>query len=160
VSTIASFTRLPLGALPGLRDEAIPKKRFLKSPLDTYPEYLATHGQEVVEYPWPGFVLATLLVFLEEEFQIDLMKSAHDELATFLAEARRATTFVLALEHKEKYLEKLAAPVSADRLRDYYNGFNEVDEPDSGVPMQDGIRAFREALEQVDENSVIVLQIG
>lgn len=160
MSAIASFTKLPLGALPGLQEAAVPKKRFLKSPLDTYHEYLKAHGKEVAEYPRPGYVLATLLVYLDEEHQVDLMKSAHNELSDFLTNARGATSFVLTHEHKTMYLEQLASPVAATDLRDYYNEFNEVDEPNAGLFMQEGIAAFRQALGSIDEGSVVLVQIG
>jgi len=68
---------------------------------------------------------------------------------------------MLTQAHKQSYLAKLEQePFREDQLRDYYNAFNEVSEPDSGKPMLDGVRAFREALAQVDENAVVLLVIG
>jgi hypothetical protein len=46
----------------------------------------------VAEYRWSGYVLATLLPYLEEKHQIDLMKS--EELAAFLTNTTRATHFI------------------------------------------------------------------
>ena len=49
-------------------------------------------GAAVAEYRWSGYVLATLLPYLEEKHQIDLMKS--EELAAFLTNTTRATHFI------------------------------------------------------------------
>ena len=46
----------------------------------------------VAEYRWSGYVLATLLPYLEEKQQIDLMKS--DELAAFLTNTTGTTHFI------------------------------------------------------------------
>ncbi len=75
MSAIASFIKLPKSALEGLRKA---------STGGTDRNYLSTNGREVAEYRWSGDVLATLLPYLEEKHQIDLMKSEYGELAAFL----------------------------------------------------------------------------
>ena len=93
MSAIASFTKLPKSALDRVREAAVPKKRFFGAPRDMYEEYLRRHGREVAEYRWSGFVFATLLPYLQEKHQIDLMKSDYNELGTFLTKARGATSY-------------------------------------------------------------------
>ena len=66
MSAIASFIKLPRAALDGLREAAIPKKGLFGPPRDTYIDYLRQHGQEVADYRWSGYVLATLLPYLAE----------------------------------------------------------------------------------------------
>lgn len=100
MSAIASFIKLPKAALDGLRAAAVPKKRHFGAPRDLYPDYLQQHGQEVADYKWSGHVLATLLVCLQKQHQIDLMKSEFDELSTFLSQSRGATCFILTDTHK------------------------------------------------------------
>lgn len=48
---------------------------------------------------------------------------------------------------------------SEEALRDSYNEFNEVDEPDSDRPMLDGIRSFARCLDAVEDGSVVVFGI-
>ena len=84
MSAIASFTKLPKTSLNGLR-QATAQGNF--------DSFLQQHGKPVAGYEWSGFILATLLPYLEEQ-QIQLMKSEHDELATFLCQTLQATCFI------------------------------------------------------------------
>ncbi len=159
MSAIASFIKLPKTALEGLRAVAIPKKRFFGAPRDAYPDYLRQHGQQVADYQRSGFVLATLLPYLEEQHQIALMDSEYDELGKFLTDSRKATHFVFTDAHKRAFLAKLEGQFSEQALRDYFREFNETDEPEAGKWMLEGIRAFRQSLSTLDEGSVVVFSI-
>jgi hypothetical protein len=161
MSAVASFILLPQAALSRLRDAAVPKKRFFGAAKDRYWDFLAQAGREVGDYRWSGYVLATLLCCLEQDHQTNLLKSPYDELAGFLTKARGNTHVIFCMEHRDAYLEKLDPDsLSIDKLRDYYNKFNEVNEPDAGLPMIDGVRAIRQSLAQLDDASVVVLVIG
>ncbi len=160
MSAIASFILIPKAALDGLRDAATPKKSWLGKAKDTYWDYLKQHGREVAEYEWSGYILASLLPFLQAR-QIDLMHSDFDALATHLTQKRGATYFVFTDAHKRAHLTKLAPDSFAEgQLRDYYNEFNATSEPEAGKPMLDGIRAIQQSLQALDESSVVVLSIG
>jgi carotenoid cleavage dioxygenase-like enzyme len=144
-----------------LSKAAVPKRSLFGSPRDTYHDYLRRNGEEVAEYRWSGYVLATLLPYLEEKHQIDLMKSEYDAIATTLTTARQATHFLFTSDLKSKYLDKLnALTVSDEELRDYYNEFNAANESEAGKPMLDGVKTLREALSRVDESSVVLFTIG
>lgn len=161
MSAIASFNLLPVTALDGLRKSAVPKKRIFGGSKDTYWDYLRRNGREVVNYQWSGYVLGTLLCCLKDDYQVDLMRSSYDDLATFLTKARRATHFILSPEHKASYLERLNSSVfTTESLRDSYNAFNATNGPDAGNPMLDGVHAIRESLAGLNEKSVVVLVIG
>ena len=160
MSAIASFIKLPKTALGGLRETAIPKKRLFGSPRDNYPDYLRQHGQPVADYKWSGFVLATLLVYLQKQQQIDLMHSDFDELSTFLSKSRGATHFIFTNAHKQAFLAKLDGEFSEQVLCAYYNEFNGSAETEAGKPMLDGIRAARQSLSALDDSLVILFSIG
>ena len=160
MSAIASFIKLPKTALEGLREVAIPKKRLFGAAKDTYHDYLRQHGQSVADYKWSGYVLGTLLPYLEEQHQITLMSSPYEELETFLTDSRNATHCIFTKAHKDDFLAKLDGEFSEAALRDYYNEFNESRETEAGRQMLDGIRAFRQSLSVLDEESVIVFSIG
>jgi hypothetical protein len=160
MSAIASFILIPKSALDGLRDAATPKKSWLGKPKDAYWDYLRQHGREAAQYEWSGYVLATLLPYLQER-HIDLMHSEFDELSTRLTQKRGATTFIFTDAHKRAHLSKLAPDsFSEAQLRDYYNEFNAPSESDAGKPMLDGIRAIQQSLQALDVSSVIVFIIG
>jgi hypothetical protein len=158
MSAIASFIMLPETALGGLREAAVPKKRLFGAAQDNYHDYLQLNGREVADYKWSGYILATLLVYLQKQ-QIDLMKSDYDELAGFLTKARNATHFIFTSALKQAFLAKLGGPFSEQELCDYYNEFNGTQETEVGKPMLDGIEAFRRSLSALEPGSVIVFSV-
>jgi hypothetical protein len=151
MSAVASFTKLPKTSLDGLR-QATAQGGFDR--------YLQQHGKSVADYEWSGYILATLLPYLDEQ-QIQLMNSEHEELASFLSQTLQATCFVFTDAHRQAYVGKLSPEsFSAQKLGDYYNEFNATAEPDAGQPMLDGIRALRQSLSALDGDSVIVFCIA
>jgi len=151
MSAVASFTKLPKTSLDGLR-QATAQGGFDR--------YLQQHGKSVADYEWSGYILATLLPYLDEQ-QIQLMNSEHEELASFLSQTLQATCFVFTDAHRQAYVSRLAPEsFSAQQLGDYYNEFNATAEPDAGQPMLDGIRALRQSLNALDADSVIVFCIA
>ena len=160
MSAIASFTKMPTSSLEGLRKAAIPKKRLFGKPRDVYFEYLQQHGREVVYYKWPGFLLATLLIYLDEKHKVKLMESEYGDLATFLTQSRGVTHFVFTNAQRETYLNTLGGQFSQEELCTYYNEFNATEGSDAGPPLRDGVIAIHQALSQLDENSVIIFSLG
>ncbi|MEX2316122.1 MAG: hypothetical protein WD669_03155 [Pirellulales bacterium] len=152
MSSIASFTHLPIESLDGLRQATLQ---------GGYAEYLKQHGRETAVYPWSGYVLGTLLVYLEEQQHVDMMKSEYDELATFLTESQQASHFIFTHAHRRAYFDNLLPENFTEAmLCDYYNDFNATNEPNAGQPMLDGIRALRQSLNALDESSVVLFCIG
>jgi hypothetical protein len=152
MSAIALFIKIPKAALAGLRESARSGSPY---------EYLKRNGHEVSVYRWSGYVLVTLLPYLEEKFQIDLMKSEYQDLSMLLTEATDATHFIFTPTHKEAFLNRLdPAQFSEDEMRQYFNEFNATNEQQIGQAMLDGIRCIRESLGQIDEESVVVFVIG
>jgi len=161
MSAVAVSFLVPKSALEGLRQAAAPKKQWFGSAKDTYWDYLKQNGRPIADYPWFRYVLGTVLDWLEEKHRIDLMTSSEDELSRFLNTARGATHYVLPVEHKAAYLERLdPSAFSAEEFRRYYNEFHGTEERDLGTSMEDGIGVLRQALTSVDEDSVVLLIIA
>ena len=161
MSAIASFILLPKASLDGLRAAAKPQKRLFRAPKDTYWDYLREAGREAAGYQWSGYVLATLLAWLADERHVDLQSSEHDELSRYLSGERGSSHLIFSKEQRDKYLAQLdPSAASIEQLRDYYNKFNEVNEPDAGLPMMDGLRALQQAPSAIDDASVVLLIIG
>ena len=161
MSAIASFIKVPKSALDGLRKAAVPQKRLFGGSKDTYHDYLREHGHEIADYRWSGFVLATLLPYLQEKHQIDLMRSEYDELAAFLTKARKATHFILTRAQASAFLSRLDPRLfSEGEMRQYFNEFNATDDQKVGQAMLDGVVAFQESLKQMEDESVVVFNIG
>src|SRR5881227_1940582 len=103
MSAIATFTKIPPLAIPGLWEAAMPVKSGLfRAPKNNFGEYLETYGTEVADYPWSGYVLATLLVYLADEHAVDLMKSSTNEaLAQHVSDGQGCSCFILSEEHAQ-----------------------------------------------------------
>jgi hypothetical protein len=161
MSAIAHFVKMPLSAIDGLNKAAIAQKSLFRGRVDRYNDYLREYGREVVQYRWSGYVLATLLPYLAERHQIDLMNSGRAELAEFLSRTRGATHFIFTSEQRKSLIHRLASePFSQDEMREYFNEFNATNEDDVGLAMFDGVVALRECLGQLDDDSAIVLMIA
>jgi hypothetical protein len=146
MSAIADFTRIPATAVEQLRSN--------------YDQTLQRQGEPAASYDWSGYVLATLLPYLDER-GIKLMKSPYSALTNDLCKTRGATIFIFTPEHKDAYLSRLSPEqYSADELRDYFNKFNATKEAEIGQAMLDGIASIRESLASLDAASVIVFSIG
>jgi len=89
------------------------------------------------------------------------MKSPHDELATFLSEARQATCFILTHEQRDRLSDSITPECySASELTKYFKEFNEQDDPDSGKGMIDSMVWLKTCLGQIDADHVGILMIG
>ncbi|HSY19292.1 MAG TPA: hypothetical protein VK815_13195 [Candidatus Acidoferrales bacterium] len=158
-SAVASLIKLPKLAVRGLSNVAL-LSGLNAGPNDLYPEYMRVNGQRVAEYPWPGIVLVTLLSYLREKHQITLMKSEHDKVSRLITEKRKVPQFIFTDAHRRAFLAKLDGQFPEPEMRDYFRQYNEVDDPEAGRKMLDGIRALRQSLSTLDENSVILFSIG
>jgi hypothetical protein len=113
----------------------------------------------VVGYNWSGYVLATLLAYLEEQ-GVPLMNSDYDDVGTLVSQGRGVTSFVLEPAHR-RFLDVLdPGRYDPSALQSYYEEFNQTSANGVGQAMVDGIAMFRDALARIDERSVGLLIIG
>ena len=146
MSSVAHFIRLPASTVDQLASD---HDRIVKQ-----------HGHSVVTYDWSGYVLLTLLEYLDEQ-GIKLMESPYDALAPDLSETLGATAFLLTPMHKEAYQARLSPSLyRADELRDYFTEFTGTDDEETGQAMLDGISAFECSLASLDNDSVVLVSIG
>jgi hypothetical protein len=150
MGAIASFILLKTKAIDGLREAALRRETY---------SYRLHHGREVGNYRWSGYFIGTLLSYLSKH-GIKL-RSSNPELSTLLTEETGATHIVFNNTHKLLYLDKLCSEqFSGKALHDFYNAFNAAREADVSEPMLDGIRAIREALAAIEEESIVIVIIG
>ena len=111
-------------ALPIVQAAASPRKRILRGTSDEFWDLLDRETITRIEYAWSGYVLATLLPYLDEQ-GIDLLHSDHDEVASTLSQPREGSVFVLTSDHRERYLARLDPSLfDGAVLRRYYEEFN------------------------------------
>jgi hypothetical protein len=152
MSAIASFIKLPKSALEGLRNSATS---------GTHHDYLSANGREIAEYRWSGYVMVTLLPYLEEKHQIDLMKSEYDDLAAFLTNTTSATHFIFTPSQRTAFLNRLEPKLFSEKeMRQYFNEFNATNEHEIGRAMLDGVRALHGSLGQIEDSSVVIFAIS
>ena len=160
MSSIASFIELPVSALPGLREVAIPPKKLYGIAKDNYYSYLLQNGREVVHYRWSGDVVTAVLHYLGEKHDIDLTHSDLDELADFLTEARGSSHYLLTASQtplKDRLAPRLFAE---DELEDYLRELYGMTESGMGKAMLGGIDAFHKCLSGLGRGSVVLVSVG
>ena len=147
-------------ALPIVQAASSPRKRILRGTSDEFWDVLGRETITRIEYSWSGYVLATLLPYLDEQ-GIDLMHSEHDEVASTISQTRDGSLFVLTSDHRERYLPRLD-PIEFDgaALRRYYEEFNETAAEGVDAAMLDGIAFFRDTLAPLDYAIVAMFIIG
>ena len=147
-------------ALPIVQATASPRKRILRATSEEFWDVLSRETITRIEYAWSGYVLATLLRYLDEQ-GIDLMHSDHDEVASTISQTREGSVFVLTSDHRERYLARLD-PIAFDGavLRRYYEEFNETSADGVDYAMLDGIAFLRDTLAPLEAAIVALLIIG
>ena len=113
-----------------------------------------------IDYAWSGYVLATLLRYLDDQ-GIDLLHADGDQAASTISQTREGSVFVFTSDHRERYVDRLD-PSAFDGavLRRYYEESNETEAEGVGYAMLDGIAFFRDTLEPLDAALVAVFIIG
>lgn len=126
-------------------------------------DFLMTNGSSVVDYDGDADIFSVLLPILAEDYDIDL-ETSENGLVADLAEASTALVFILTAEERLKYLERLAPDrFSAEDLADAYEDFTEDEEDeddDVGEAMLSSIGALHQALQDVDDDHVVVVAIS
>ena len=147
-------------ALPIAQAAASSRKRIVRGTSNEFWDVLGRESITRSEYAWSGYVLATLLPYLEEQ-GIDLIHSNHDDVATTISKIQEGPVFVLTSDHRERYLARLD-PSAFDGavLRRYYEEFNETAAEGVDYAMLDGIAFFRDTLAPLDSAIVAVFIIG
>ena len=123
-------------------------------------DFLAANGSSVVEFEGEADIFSVLLPVLAEEYDIDL-ETSENGIVSELAEASEALVFILTQEEQTKYLEDLAPEgFPVEDLTEAYEDFTEDEQDGAGEAMLAGISALYQALQEVDEDHVVVVTVG
>ena len=164
MSAIADFRIIETSRLNELRDQSeikIKKKLFMTRTIDNYWEFLNSNSKKLEDFPYSGYILADLLIFLAEHKGINLLTSKYDDIANSIVERRQNSTIILTYEHKQAYLDRLNAEFSADELIAFNKDFSESDDPELVDAELEGIKVLRNSLGQLTgHNQVILISVG
>lgn len=163
MSSIASCTIIPLAKIVQLRDLAVPKRTgfLFRKIKDYYYDFIKKEGTSLPDFDGVGFYCIMALAWLEEDNNIDLMKSEYNELASFLSKVRREPTFVLTKDLSDKFADVIR-PNEYDnkKLTQYFREFNERDDPHAGQGMIAAITWLKNCLSRMESTSIGLLTIG
>jgi hypothetical protein len=160
VAAVGQSFVIPESALAAIQAAATPRKRRLGGTVDEFWDVLERDSVARIEFAWDGYVLATLLPFLQEQ-SIDLMHSDHDEAGQAVVNARSMTAFVLTKTQRENYVDRLDPErFDEETLQRYYEEFNETDGAGVGAAMRDGIAFFRDTLAALTSTTVALFIIA
>ncbi len=147
-------------ALPMVQAAAEPRRRIVPGTSDEFWDVLGRETITRIEYAWSGYVLATLLPYLDEQ-GIDLMHSDDDEVTSTTSQTGEGSVLVLTSDHRERYLARLdPSAFDAAVLRRYYEKFNETEAEGVDYALLDGVAFFRDTLAPLDSTIVAVFVIG
>jgi hypothetical protein len=159
-SAIAQSFVISESALPIVQAAAGPREHTVRGTWDEFWDVLGRETITRVEYAWSGYVLATLLPYLDEQ-GIDLAHSDHDDVASTISQTREGPVFVLTSDHRERYVARLdPSAFDGAALRRYYEEFNETAAEGVGYAMLDGIAFFRDTLAPLESEIVALFIIG
>ena len=112
MSAIADFRIIGTNKLEALKEASeikTPKGFFKNTVIDNYWEFLEKKSLKLKDFGGSGHIFTNLLVFLQEEKQINLLLSEYDSVANCISERRNVSVIVFTYNHKLKYLKKLAS---------------------------------------------------
>ena len=141
-----------------VQQAAAPQRRRFRSPPHDFWDVVGGETVQRLSYPWPGYILATLLSYLDDERGIGLLHSEHHEIGSRISKARNGSIFVLAPTQRELYLQRLN-PQEFDpaELRRYYEEFNETEAEGVEEPMVAGVSFLRDTLAALGSGTVALL---
>jgi hypothetical protein len=125
-----------------------------------YISFLAANGTSVADYDWDGEAFGVLLPVLADEYDIDL-ETSENEIVADISESVESTVFILTVDERDKYLEKLNPDnFSEEELRAAYEDFTEEEEEDAGEMLLDAVATVFQCLQEVDADHVVVVTIS
>lgn len=165
MSAIADFRIIEINKLDALKEasEIIVKKSFFKKTVtDNYWSFLEDNSKKLKDFEWSGYIFGNLLIYLQENKNIDLLKSEYDSTANWISEKRGASLMIFTHNHKEAFLDKLNTKnFSMEELITFNKEFSEDDDPELAKAEIAGIDAIKASLEElIDDKKVVILNVG
>ncbi|MFN4314800.1 MAG: hypothetical protein ACK4E0_10935 [Chitinophagaceae bacterium] len=165
MSAIASFYLLDTSKLDDLKQNAevsIKKGLFSKKVTDNYWDYLASNATELKRFDGSGYVYANLLVFLQEEKNIDLLTNQYDDIAKELVAKRGSSHFLFTHKQKGSFLTQLEPNLfSLTEIQKFNLDFSEEADEETAAMTLEAIKLLHDNLSKVEhDNKVLLLIVG
>jgi hypothetical protein len=161
MSAIADFRLIEISRLNELKEKAeikVQRKLFRKIIIDQYWDFLQAHSDRLKDFDWSGYVFADLLVFLAKKHGIQLDQGEYQSIAEEITSKREMGTLILTYDHKRKYMNELSPErFSLEELIAFNKEFSEDDDPELAKAELEGIKALRENLEAIEDDTRVVI---
>ena len=146
--------------LAALVTAAMPVRRFLRLPLDGFPAFLATRCRALGMFDYSGFMLTTVLAFLDER-GVKLGKS-HRDIADEIARLRGAmyVVFITDAERAEALPRMDAIDPSAQELERYDCELCEREPEGQGEALVAAYAYLRRAVAAASPSAVAMVMVG
>ena len=164
MSAIADFRIIKTDKLDALKEasEIIVKKSFFKKTVtDNYWSFLEDNSKKLNDFEWSGYIFCNLLIYLQENKNIDLLTSEYDSTANWISEKREISLMIFTHNHKKAFLDKLNTKnFSMEELINFNKEFSEDDDFELAEAEIAGINAIKASLEElIDDKEVVILSI-
>ncbi|MEJ8843452.1 hypothetical protein WG954_13770 [Lacibacter sp. H375] len=165
MSAIASFYLLDTSQLDELRKSAeiiVKKSLFSKKVTDNYLDYLSNNAKELQGFDGSGYIYGNLLVFLQEEKNIDLTQNEYDDVAKELIDKRGSSHFILTYKQKTAFISQLdPSEYSLAVIQQFNQNFSEEGDAETASLTHKAIEVLRDNLSMVqNDNQILLLIVG
>lgn len=115
-----------------------------------------------VKFEWSGYIFGSLLIYLQEKKDINLLNSEFDSIANWISEKRSASVMIFTSKHKKLYLDKLTLDnFTETELIEFNKDCSEDDSPELVKAEMDGIKAIQNSLKELkNENEIVLLTVS
>lgn len=166
MSAIAEFRIIETNKLDELKEKSevkiVKKGLFKKEVIDEFWTFLDSNSDKQKDFDLSGYIFGNLLIFLQENKEINILDSKHVSIANWISEKRSMSMIILTYSHKEAYLEKLSSiNITIEELVEFNKEFSEDSDPEFAKTELEGVKAISENLKKLtDDSKVIILTVG
>ena len=165
MSAVASFYILDASKLDDLKLNAeiiIKKGLFSRKVIDNYWNYLSSNSIKLKSLDDSGYIFANLLVYLQEEKDIDLLTNEYDKIAKELVDKRGNSHFLFSHKQKDNFLTKLEPNLfPLAEIQKFNQEFSGEGNKKTAELTLHGIELLRDNLSKIqNENQVLLLIVG
>lgn len=138
----------------------VKKSLFGKKVTDNYWNYLAGNAAELPNFDGPGYIYGNLLVYLEEQKNIDLTTNEYGLIAKELIEKRGNAHFLFTNTQRLRFSDQLdPGRYSLAEVQQFNKDFSEEGDVETAVLTVDAIRVLRNNLNKVENNQQLLLLV-
>ncbi|OWP65166.1 hypothetical protein CDA63_02085 [Hymenobacter amundsenii] len=165
MSASSLFYLVDVSKLDGLKRSAeitVKKAFFSKNVVDIYYDFLENNAEGLEGFNGSGYVYGNLLVFLQEEKNINLLENKYDITAKYLVDKRRSSHFLFSHEQRVAFLSQINPDYfSLRELQKFNQDFSgDYDEETARMSLS-AIKILHSNLAKVEnENKVLLLIVG